>query len=747
MSKYASLDARTELEQTVAEDFKAAFEKRGFTVKHNGGVTHAPAGVPDIEMFDANFNFNIEVTKRVGAQQDGEFNSIRDHLNSFKNNNTQKNVYCIFISPNTSQRMIDSIKDHNRQRVIEGNPDLKILPLSFETLELYLERLAKSEADLYPISSLINLFSNFNSFVDDLRIKKLLQQIIFPNDFDFEQKILQEEKDRDSETLNNLVKDLIKLENYMRENGVATGGAAINALIYLVFVKLYEEKRERENGDQNRFSNVKSFEKYIRNVSGRIRNQKRAIHELFRSIKDEAQFVESGMFTNTDNFPDSLNDDFIMEKVLPIFSQYNFLGTTVDALGAVYEVLALRSEKDVKVGQFFTPEKVVKFMVKMAELSPDDYVLDPACGTGRFLIHAMDDMISKINEPTTTKRDKKKNKIQQKQLFGADIDMRIAKIAKMNMWIHGDGKSNIKGEVNGITLHRNIKGFNDDVGCDNSFDVILTNPPLGELNYQTATFTDLGDVKERLMRIPILPIKNKTKEKRDTIAQRIEVHRRELEEMIDLKNKAELDRSLSKKELNSLKRKIENKIRTIENNQSQLSEIESQIASGNCEIEVTGNTMKGGALFLTAIWHYLKNNTEKSELPEWRGGKLLTILDEGILNTDNYKHVRDYIKTHFYIKAIISLTRDAFVPVSKTSTKTSILYAIKKTDLTAIQREPIFFAHVDKVGVDTKGKECENHLDKILEEYLAFKIAVINSYKGLEFRRDIFESLYTGGNK
>ena len=58
------------------------------------------------------------------------------------------------------------------------------------------------------------------------------------------------------------------------------------------------------------------------------------------------------------------------------------------------------------------------------------------------------------------------------------------------------------------------------------------------------------------MRIPILPIKNKTKEKRDTIAQRIEVHSRELEEMIDLKNKAELDRSLSKKELNSLKRKV-----------------------------------------------------------------------------------------------------------------------------------------------------------------------------------------------
>ena len=174
MSKYASLDARTELEQIIAEDFKAAFEKRGFTVKHNGGLTHAPAGVPDIEMFDSNYHFNIEVTKRVGSQQDGEFNSIRDHLNTVKNNNNQKNVYCIFISPSTSQRMIDSIKDHNRQRVIEGKPDMKILPLSFEILKLYLERLAKSEADLYPISSLIDLFLNFNNFVDNLRIKKLL---------------------------------------------------------------------------------------------------------------------------------------------------------------------------------------------------------------------------------------------------------------------------------------------------------------------------------------------------------------------------------------------------------------------------------------------------------------------------------------------------------------------------------------------------------------------------------------------
>ena len=200
MSKYDSLDERNEIEQQITQDLKSAFEKRGFTVRHNGGVSHAPAGTPDIEMFNGSLHFLVEVTKRVGAQQDAEYNSIRDHLNTTKNNNARKNVYCVFVSPKTSHRMIDSIKDHNRQRESERKSDMKILPLSFESLELYLERLATSEAVLYPVDSFVSVFTKFNNFIDDLRVKKILQQEVFPNDVEFEQKILQEEKDRDSET-------------------------------------------------------------------------------------------------------------------------------------------------------------------------------------------------------------------------------------------------------------------------------------------------------------------------------------------------------------------------------------------------------------------------------------------------------------------------------------------------------------------------------------------------------------------
>ncbi|WML26281.1 AlwI family type II restriction endonuclease [Neobacillus sp. OS1-33] len=728
VSKYDSLDPRTELEQEITVDLKNAFEKRGYEVKHNGGVSHAPAGYSDIELYNDLFNINIEVAKRYGAQQDGEFNSIKEHLQKVKETNNQKNCFCIFVTPETSKRMIDSIRDFNRQRTQEGRFDMKILPVNFETLELYLQRLSESDRTLYPLEDLIRVFALHKEFVDDLRIKKLIQQNVFPFDEELLQDIESKEIERDMKTLEELVKDLDKLESYMRENGIATGASAINTLIYLVFIKIFEEKRERSN-QQNRLLDVDSFNRYKNNLAQAIREQGRAIHELFDVIKDEGEFIESGMFTENDSLPDSLNDDFIKEHIIPIFIKYSFLGTLVDALGAVYEVLAKRSEKDVRVGQFFTPDNVVRFMVKLADLEQNDHVLDPACGTGRFLIHSMSQLLKSVNEPTESRTIEKQREIKTSQLFGSDIDMRVAKIAKMNMWVHGDGKTNIRGEANGLTLHTI-----QDSNYDNAFDVILTNPPLGEVNYQTATFTSLGEINTRLARFPILPFKNKTIEKRDEISEKIGIYSAELEELYNLRE----NETEGSAEYRSLTTKINGKSRTLENNYQKLEQLGRLISSDNCEIEITGTKMKGGALFLPSIWHYLKEDTNKCDLPEWRGGKLITILDEGILNTDEYSEVRKYLKTHFYIKAVISLTRDTFVPISKTSTKTSILYAIKKTDLSALQKEPTFFAHVDKVGVNTQGKETDNHLDNTLNDYLRFKEAVLRSYRGNEFVKQLF---------
>jgi len=768
VSRYEYLDARIQLEQVIAQDLKAAFEKRGFWVKHNGTADSvAPAGVPDIEVWDSFTVLTFEVTKRKGAQQDAELNSIRDHLRQVKESNPEKKCLCVFVSPETSRRMLDGILDYNRQRESEGKVDLRILPLCFDTLEFYLDRLIENDAALYPVSDFLEIFGYFNYFIDDLRIKKLLVQKVFPFETGLMQAIEQEEVEHDQFTLECLIRDLMKTEDYMRQNGIAVGHAAIDTLIYLVFLKLYEEKREIQ-GRTNRLRSPEAFEDYRQDsVDEPTRNAKRAIHKLFRDVAVEAEFVSSGMFTEGDKLPDSVNDDFILDYIIPVFSKYSFLGTKIDALGAVYEVLALRAEKDVKVGQFFTPENVVRFMVKLAELDPQDYVLDPACGTGRFLIYAMDDMVRKAEASSVRNKPSVIRHIRLCQLFGVDIDNRIAKIAKMNMWIHGDGKSNIFGGpgCNGLVLHKHR--FDGEKTFDNAFDVVLTNPPLGVLNYQVIRFTDEPDAdspQKKLERMPVLPRKNLTLEKFSLAEKRLAEHRLEYRALEQKKTELEekdvvqewirlgagepaqkenergreLRSDETVREYRNVCSALERKRRAIEQNKKQVAELEARLRAGDVEWEVAGNTMKGGALFVAAIWHYLKEDTGKSELPEWRGGKVLIVLDEGVLNTDDYKEVREFIRRRFYIKAVISLTRDAFVPISKTATKTSILYAVKKTDPDAVQREPIFYAHVDKVGMDTKGRACPNHLDVVLEKYFDFKNKVLNAYAGLEFRKEMF---------
>jgi len=298
MTKYDNLDARTELEQIITEDFSKALKKRGFEVRHNGKKdSHTPGGLPDIVAKSDNIIINIEVTKAKKASQDREFQSIRDHLADTKKTNPKYQCFCIFVSPETSQRTIDSIKDYNQQRQIEGKKDLRILPFDFRTCELYTKKLIEAEASLYPVSDLISCFQQHNAFIDDLRIRKLIIKNIFPNDMDLATEIRKQETEFDEKTLEELIKDLSTIENYMRQNGIATASNAIDNLIYLVFLKLYEEKREKDKGFANRLRSVESFQSYCQDVSEDARRKKRAIHSLFRSVKTDEEFIESKLFT------------------------------------------------------------------------------------------------------------------------------------------------------------------------------------------------------------------------------------------------------------------------------------------------------------------------------------------------------------------------------------------------------------------------------------------------------------------
>jgi type I restriction enzyme M protein len=322
-----------------------------------------------------------------------------------------------------------------------------------------MNRLVQTTKDEYPKEQIMNLFSDYLQFVDDERILKVLYEKLFYHDENLKKEIQTLEDNKHQKTVEDLIAGLTKLEQDLRDYRIALSGDAIRNVIFLVFIKLYEEKREYD-GEPNRFTKDGFLEFQRLNEQ---KKKKKAIHLLFDQIKEDPELKDAKLFSEADKLKERMNDDFVIKYFIEPFSKYHFYTTKVDGLGAAYEVLGKLSGKDVKVGQFFTPENVVKFMVKLAELEPTDVVLDPACGTARFLTYAMEDMLAKVSGSNI---ETQKKRIRATQLFGTDDDLNVAKLAKMNMYIHGDGKTNIQ-DLDGLLLYN----------LDNKIDVILTNPP------------------------------------------------------------------------------------------------------------------------------------------------------------------------------------------------------------------------------------------------------------------------------
>lgn len=150
--------------------------------------------------------------------------------------------------------------------------------------------------------------------------------------------------------------------------------------------------------------------------------------------------------------------------------------TDLEVVDAAFEYLINPEQKGQK-GQYFTPRPVVKMAVKMLNPQDGEKVIDPACGSCGFLIHA----IRHVQGMYDWNRDQLYRYANQ-YLCAVDFDDRLKKVAKTMMIIAGDGKANVHC-VNSLDVRewqngaaRAIGEFSKNVR-DGDFDVVLTNPP------------------------------------------------------------------------------------------------------------------------------------------------------------------------------------------------------------------------------------------------------------------------------
>lgn len=175
---------------------------------------------------------------------------------------------------------------------------------------------------------------------------------------------------------------------------------------------------------------------------------------------------------------------------------HNLYGIDEDLNGRLFETFLNATMRGADLGQFFTPRSIVLLGTLLADLQIDDKhidkVLDASCGTGGYLIEALTVMRQKIRDNgsyTDTQKEIIIDDLCYNYLFGVDAakDPKLARIARINMYLHGDGGSNIY-LGDGLDKSLNIdKSESKELQYEveemakyfkpNAFDVVLTNPP------------------------------------------------------------------------------------------------------------------------------------------------------------------------------------------------------------------------------------------------------------------------------
>lgn len=240
-------------------------------------------------------------------------------------------------------------------------------------------------------------------------------------------------------------------------------------MIRILFAKIEDERTFMDNPPQFRAAAGEPSE----DVADRVKM-------LFRRVKNA--HMQDGVFA--DNEEIMLDADSIA-WVVGQLERGSLMDSDSDVVGDAFEVFA-ESKFAGEGGEFFTPRGVVRIAVKLADPGPNDRVCDPACGSGGFLIYAMDHIWRRMDEHPQWRNSPDivnlKKSMAARSIFGIDKENDLAKIAKAQMAIAGDGKSNI---VHHNSLHavQEFEGdakqiFTNATGFE-EFDVVLTNPPFG----------------------------------------------------------------------------------------------------------------------------------------------------------------------------------------------------------------------------------------------------------------------------
>lgn len=274
---------------------------------------------------------------------------------------------------------------------------------------------------------------------------------------------------RDLQPTHNLKVIFNSIRCYLAGNAVGTtmDQTIAQQIINIIFCKIYDERFTAPNDPV-------SFRVGIDEDPQLVRQR---IDELFIKVKTK--------YTEVIEIADKISlDNDSLVYVVGELQSYCLIEAERDVIADAFETFIQYTLKG-SLGQFFTPRNIVRLIVEIVKPQPNEILIDPACGSGGFLIESMKYMWGILAEQDkkyhwgTTSLIEEQKSCAIKSIRGIEKDAFLAKVTKAYMAILGDGKSGIFCEdALSKTTDWNI-ATQQSVGMDR-FDVLLANPPFGK---------------------------------------------------------------------------------------------------------------------------------------------------------------------------------------------------------------------------------------------------------------------------
>lgn len=251
---------------------------------------------------------------------------------------------------------------------------------------------------------------------------------------------------------------LDKCHDIIRGNDGLDPISSFDEINKIIYTRIQEEKWSIKNKSKNRFTL-----EHIKSVPDSIK-------EINRIFQDASSMLGiNRIFSEKDEI--KLSKQTII-SIVEILEKKSISLTKTDIIGLAYESFLPHIFRGERLGQFFTPDRIKEFMVDVIEPKIGDLIIDPAFGSGGFLVIMFKRLLNDIKSSNLGDKQKgqEKKKLCEEYLYGAEITERLSIASKTNMYLHGDGRNNLY-RCDGLLNFDNIN--------ENKFDIVITNPPFG----------------------------------------------------------------------------------------------------------------------------------------------------------------------------------------------------------------------------------------------------------------------------